>query len=242
MSRTAAPPMLPSRSALRRVWLARLGTLGAVIVAVLLGRWAWRDDEMAPAPQAPQPSFIMEHPSLTARENGAKLWQFDAAQIEPSPDGSQTFAHHVSNGVLFRGDKPILHLSADSVRLNNTSKDVEATGGVKASGNDQFSVASTIVRWNYARKLLLCPAKVEAKLRDWTFVAPNLNFNWQSGELACNSPVELQAPGVRMKATSLIASTKNRHLQLGGGTEMSFDVSKVRPQKWPDLFQLPSSR
>jgi len=234
--------MPPSRSAMRRVWLARLGTVGVVVVAVSLGRWAWRDDELAPVPQAPQPSFIVEHPSFTNRENGAKLWQFDAAQIEPSPDGSQTFARHVSNGVLFRGDKPILHLSADSVRLNNTSKDVEATGGVRASGNDQFSVASTIVRWNYARKLLMCPSKVEAKLRDWTFVAPHLNFNWRSGDVACNSPLELQAPGVRLKATSLLASTKTRVLHLGGGTEMSFDVSKVRPQKWPELFQLPVSR
>jgi len=242
MSRFAAPLMPPSRSAMRRVWFVRLGGVGAVVVAVALGRWAWRDDELAPVPGAPEPSFVMVHPRFISRENGAKLWQFNADKIEPSPDGSQMFARHVSNGVLFRGDKPILHLSADTVRLNNTSKDVEATGGVRASGSDQFSVASTIVRWNYARKLLMCPSKVEAKLRDWHFVAPHLNFNWSSGELACNSPVELEAPGVRMKATSLVASTKTRHLQLGGGTEMSFDVSKARPQKWPDLFRLSVSR
>lgn len=180
----------------------------------------------------------MEHPSLLSRKDGAKLWQFDAQTIEPSPDGSQTFAHHVSNGLLFRGGKAILHLSAQSVRLNNTTKDVEATGGVKASGNDRFSVASSVVRWNYARRLLMCPAKVEATLRDFHFQAPHLNYNWESGDLVCQAPVELNAPGVRLKATSLKASTKTRVLTLGGGSEMSFDVSKARPQKWPDLFQL----
>lgn len=211
---------------------------GALVGAALLGVWAWRDDDIAPAQREQLPAYTMERPSITVRKEGARLWQFDAAQIEPSPDGTQTFARKLSNGILFRADKPLLHLSAARVRLDNTSNNVEASGGVKASAPNRFSVASTVVKWDYARKLLSCPELVQARLRDFRFNAPHLEYNWESGELACDAPVELHAPGVRLKATRLKASTKTHVLELGGGSEMLFDVDKARPQKWPALFPL----
>lgn len=211
---------------------------GALVGAALLGVWAWRDDDIAPAQREQLPAYTMERPSITVRKEGARLWQFDAAQIEPSPDGTQTFARKLSNGILFRANKPLLHLSAARVRLDNTSNNVEASGGVKASAPNRFSVASTVVKWDYARKLLSCPELVQARLRDFRFNAPHLEYNWESGELACDAPVELNAPGVRLKATRLKASTKTHVLELGGGSEMLFDVDKARPQKWPALFPL----
>ena len=243
MSRSSLSSLLPapSRVARRRVWLGRLGALGVVAVAVLLVAWAWRDDDIAPAHREDEPAFTVEHPSIVARKNGQRLWQFDAAQIEPSPDGSQTVVKNVSNGILFRGDKPFLKISAKRVRLENVANNVEATGGVQASGPDRFAVSSSVVNWNYGRKLLLCPQPVTAQLRDFHFQAPRLNYNWESGELGCNSPVELQAPGVHLKAPHLKASTKTRALELGGGVSMTFDPQTARPQKWRDLLTLPGT-
>lgn len=229
-----------SRATRRRAWMVRLGGAGAFAVTVLLGAWAWRDDDIAPAHREQEPAFIMERPSITARKDGVRAWYFDAAQIEPSPDGTQTIARRVSNGILFRADKAVLHLSAARVQLDNATSNVRASGGVQAqaSSPNRFSISSPVVTWNYALKRLSCPSPVQAQLRDFHFEAPRLNYNWESGDLICNAPVELHAPGVRLKAMHLKASTKTHVLELGGGSEMSFDVSAARPQKWPALFSL----
>lgn len=242
MSRSLAPSSLPvpSSAARRRVWIGRLGSAGALVGMALLGAWAWRDDDLAPEQREQLPAFVMEHPSITVLKDGVRAWHFDAAQIEPSPDGAHTFARHLSNGVLFQGDKPILQLSAARARLDNNTSNVEASGGVhaQASSPNRFSIFSPTVMWNYALKMLSCPSSVQAQLRDFRFTAPRLDYNWESGDLICNAPVELRAPGVRLKATRLRASTKTRQLELGGGSEMLFDVDKARPQKWPTLFSL----
>ena len=181
--------------------------------------------------------MIVEGTSQTVRKDGKRLWQFDAARIELSPDGSQTLAHGVTNGVLFKDDRPVLHLSAPLVRLENASNNVEASGGVQAAGDGQFSVAAPLVRWNYKDKLLSCPSPVQAKLREFTFTAPRLDYRWDTGALSCESPVELHGPGARLSGTHLHASTKTRSLELGGG-DISFDVTKARPNKWRELLAL----
>ncbi len=242
MSRPVSSPLstpAPSRAARRRVWMRWLGWAGGLVGTALLGSWAWRDDEIAPAQREELPSYTMESPSFTVRKDGARLWQFDAAQIEPSPDGTQTFARKLKNGILFRADKPVLHLSAARVRLENATNNVEASGGVQASGPNRFVVESSVVKWNYARKMLSCPESVKARLRDFRFQAPRLNYNWESGDLMCDAPVELLAPGVRLKALRLKASTKTRVLELGGGVHLSFDPQKARPKELKNLLPTP---
>lgn len=245
MSNSLAPSALPvpSRAARRRAWIGRLGGAGALIGLALLGAWAWRDDDLAPEQREQLPAFIMEHPSITVRKDGVWSWHFDAAQIEPSPDGRQTFARKLSNGVLFRADKPVLRLRAARARLDNNTSNVEASGGIQAQAGDanRFSVSSTVVLWNYALKTLSCPSRVEAQLRDFHFQAPRLDYNWESGDLICNAPVELHAPGVQLKATRFKASTKTRVLELGGGVSMTFDARTARPQQWHNLLPLPGS-
>ncbi len=210
--------------------------MGLVAVALVV-RWGFRDDAISPVAPEALPPMVVEGTSQTVRKDGKRLWQFDAARIELSPDGSQTLAHGVTNGILFRDDKPILHLTAPLVRLENASNNVEASGGVHAAGDGQFEVTAPLVRWNYKGKLLSCPLPVQAKLREFTFSAPRLDYRWDTGALTCEAPVELRAPGVRLEGTHLHASTKTRALELGG-SELSFDVSKARPDKWRELLAL----
>lgn len=182
---------------------------------------------------------MAEQTRQTVSKDGKRLWQFDAARIELSPDGGQTFAHRVTNGIFFRDEKPFLHLSARLVHLENASNNLEATGGVKATGDDRFSVSSRLVRWNYAQKSLSCPTAVKAQLRDFSFDAPRLKYQWDTGALTCEQPIELRAPGIRLGAKRLNASTKTRVLELGGGVHLSFDTTKIRPEKLKNLLSIP---
>lgn len=208
-------------------------------VVGLIVRWGFQDDAIAPVSPEPEPPLIAEKTTQTVRVDGKRLWQFDASRIELSPDGSQTYAHRVSNGILFRDDKPFLHLSAPLVHLENTSNNVEASGGVKASGANRFAVSSRLVRWNYEKKRLLCPLTVTAQLRDFSFDAPRLKYQWDAGELTCDAPVELRAPGILLGAKRLKASTKTRVLELGGGVHLSFDARTAHPEKLKDLLATP---
>lgn len=232
-----ASPRLAVRRAGRRTWFRRGAWLVGAGVSVLVIAWGFRDDAISPAAPEPVPPLIAEKTRQTVRKDGKRLWQFDADKIELSPDGSQTFAHNVSNGILFRDDKPFIFLSARLVHLENNSNNVEASGGVTAKGENRFAVSSRIVKWNYAQKKLSCPSNVKANLREFTFDAPRLSYNWETSVLMCDSPVELKAQGVRLKGTRLKASTKTHLLELGG-SELSFDVRKARPNKWKDLLSL----
>lgn len=227
------------RRAQRRLWVRRGIVMCGTGVVLLVGLWGFQDDEISPVAPEQVPPIIAEQTSQTVRKDGKRLWHFNAARIELSPDGSQTFAHRVTDGILFRDDQPFLRLSARLVHLENASNNVEATGGVKATGNEHFSVASRLVRWNYGAKRLSCPTPVEAELRDFRFDAPRLNYQWDSGDLICEQPVELRAPGIRLGAKRLKASTKTRVLELGGGVHLSFDTKKARPEKFKDLLSIP---
>ena len=219
------------------MWFRRGAGLVGAGVAVMVVAWGFRDDAISPVAPEPEPPLIAEKTRQTVRKDGKRLWQFDAARIELSPDGSQTFAHNVSNGILFRDDKPFIHLSARLVHLENASNNVEASGDVTASSDERFKVSSPLVKWNYEQKKLSCPSPVKAHLREFTFNAPHLGYNWDTGVLTCDAPVELKAVGVRLKGTRLKASTKTHLLELGG-SELTFDVHKARPNKWKDLLSL----
>ncbi|BCM92397.1 hypothetical protein IAD21_04276 [Abditibacteriota bacterium] len=230
---------VPTRTMQRRLWWRRGAALVGAGAVLLVGWWGFQDDEISPVAPEPESPLIAEKTSQIVRKDGKRLWQFDASRIELSPDGSQTFAHRVSKGILFRDDKPFLNLSAQLVHLENTSNNVEATGGVKASGDNRFAVSSRLVRWNYSLKRLSCPTRVNAQLRDFSFEAPRLNYQWDAGELTCDQPVELRAPGIVLGAKRLKASTKTRVLDLGGGVHLSFDTKTAHPEKLKDLLSTP---
>ncbi len=223
----------------RRVWWRRGMLMALAGGIILIIWWGFQDDDISPVAPEPESPLIAEKTSQTVRKDGKRLWHFDAARIELSPDGSQTFAHRVSNGILFRDDKPFLHLSAQLIHLENTSNNVEATGGVKASGDNGFAVSSRLVRWNYGLQRLSCPTRVDAQLRDFSFQAPHLDYQWNLGELTCDAPVELRAPGIVLGAKRLKASTKTRLLELGGGVNLSFDSNTAHPEKLKDLLAIP---
>lgn len=218
------------------MWMRRLLGVVALSVVGVIVWWGFRDDEISPVAPEPVPPIIVEKTRQIVRKDGHRLWQFDARKIELSPDGSQTLAHNVSNGVLFKEDKPILRLSAPLVHLENNSNNVDANGGVKASGNNRFSISSRMVRWNYQRKVLACPTAVKANLRDFSFDAPYLQYKWDTGALTCDSPVELQAPGVRLGAKRLKASTNNRLIELEGDVRLTFYPKTARPKDWKNLL------
>ena len=224
----------PPRSASERVsralralwsrWPARLIIVGALLWSGSL-LWNWVNTESEAEQQAGDTSSPMRVEGLKSfvvRKDGQRHWQITADSVAVVQNGDAWLARGVSKATLFRDDKPWLFLSAPRVRLSNLSKNLDAVGGVKATGPDQFSFSTPQARWLDRKKLVEIPGPARAQLRGMSFSAPNLSYQWDKGALSCADQVEVRAPGAVLRGSKLEANLKTRQIELGGGVELVF--------------------
>ena len=210
-------------------YLSLLGA-GALLVALLV----WLNDEAPPAKTKQtyvSPLQIENLRSFTIRKDGQKVWEIAAKTVALSDKGDMTIAQNVSRATFFREGQPFLHLKAPHVRLSNLTNNLEATGGVFASGPDQFSFNTPLVRWLNKTKLVQCPQNVRATLRAFEFDAPALIYSWNTGEVLCKQKVELRTEGAVLRSSMLKANVKSRKIELGGGVELVFDPKTANFQQ-----------
>ncbi len=194
----------------------------------------WLGDEAPPAKTKQtyvSPLQIENLRSFTIRKDGQKVWEIAAQKVALSDKGDQTIAQNVSKATFFREGQPFLHLKAPHLRLSNLTNNLEATGGVFASGPDQFSFNTPLVRWLNKNKLVQCPQNVRATLRAFEFDAPDLIYSWNSGEVLCKQQVELRTEGAVLRSNMLKANVKSRKIELGGGVELVFDPKTANFQQ-----------
>jgi LPS export ABC transporter protein LptC len=209
-----------------------LSVVAFAVCFVLLLRWL--NDEV-PVTKTKQtyvsPLQIEDLRSFSVRQEGKKVWEISATKVEISPRNDQTIAQGVSKAIFFRDGEPFLNLKAPKVRLSNVTNNLEATGGVFASGPDQFSFSTPIVRWLNKTKLIQCPQAVQATLRAFEIDSPGLLYSWDSGELVCKQKVELRTEGAVLRSNMLKANVKSRKIELGGGVELVFDPKTANFQQ-----------
>jgi hypothetical protein len=86
-----------------------------------------------------------------------RSWAFDYGRAHLSADGSSGDIDDVKNGVVFRGGKPYLSISAEHVSINTDSLDFTAVGKVHVERIDDpghRSFDTDLVTWTNATKLL----------------------------------------------------------------------------------------
>ncbi|RYG65997.1 LPS export ABC transporter periplasmic protein LptC [bacterium] len=218
------------RGRLRRfAWLAT-----CVAAGVWLWQWVSTDDQGAPVTETSvEPSLQIENlQSFLVRRDGKPLWEISARRVAVSADRQSTQASKVEKGTLFRDGKPFINLSANNVFLSNVTNDLEATGGVKASGPNGFSFETTKAFWKSRTQIVDCPKPVTANLKGLIFETKNLRYNWEKGVLTCPDPVEVRAPGAVLRGKNMEVSLKTRQVKLSGGVEMVFNPNSA---KIPDL-------
>lgn len=236
MSRGASDPKSGAPRARLRRHLTRFGPFLALLVFVgsftMLLRWL--NDEgpqKLASTELVSPLQIENLQSFTVRKDGQKQWEISAQKVELSTKADQTIATNVSKATLFRNGKAFLILKAPLVKLANNTNNLEATGGISATGNDKFSFQTSVARWLNNKKLVQCPKAVRATLRGFEFDAPSLLYYWDSGQLICKEPVELRTKGAVLRSHTLKANVKSRELELGGGVELIFNPQTANFQQ-----------
>ncbi len=225
-SQGAAP-----RARLKRPILAACG----LAAAVWLWGWLSVDESGQPVSQtSDEPQAEIENlKPLLVRRDGQPLWEISARRVSFAADGASTLASGIERALLYRDGQPFLRLSAPRLRFSNHSSNLEATGGISATGPDGFSFQTARALWLSARQVVNCPKPATAWLRDFYFQTPRLSYNWQQGVLTCPDAVEVRMQGAVFRGKNLEATLKTRVVKLSGGVQLIFApsaVAKVLPR------------
>ena len=198
-----------------------------------LALWNWVTTESVEEQRAGDLSSPLKVEGLTSfvvRKDGQKYWAVAADSAQVVEGGNAWLASGVSKGVLFRDDQPWITMSAPRVRYSNVSKNLDAVGGVKARGPENFSFETPQARWLEQKKLVEIPGAVRAHLREMEFAMPNLGYQWEKGELQSPGPVEVRVKGGVLRGRQMTTNINTRVVTLGRDVELIFT---------PGVAQLP---
>ncbi|HVF11322.1 MAG TPA: LPS export ABC transporter periplasmic protein LptC [Abditibacteriaceae bacterium] len=201
----------------------RSATVAGVLAAVVfLGWWLWPGDEGAHRSVAPDaPAIEVEGAqSIIVREQGRKVWEFAAERIVVSANRAYVTATNVRRGVFYRDGRPYLHLRARSVRLNQQTRDLVASGTVEASGPDGFSVRTERAAWQHRLRRLQCPVAVRATLRGLTFQTSGLAYDATRGQLSCPRPVQVNSQHAVLRGVGAVVDVKPQRVEFQDGVEI----------------------
>jgi len=218
-------PLRPASPLSRRAGRSRLHVLfilvsfAALLVGgVFLTRWLAEESEnIAQSEDKTTPSIeIVNAQSMILREDGKKVFEVSAQRITISPDHHYVDAWKVDKGVMFRDGKPFLQIAADKVRINQQSRDMVATGLVKAHGADGFSLRTKQANWRHFKKILLCPKPVDATLRGVKLTTSTASYDTQKKLLTCPQPVRAVSKDTTFTARSATYDAPNHDLRCVG--------------------------
>jgi len=112
--------------------LARLRVPLAIVAAAVLSWIVYQTVHAGseiPPPPAQQQTRLAGGSANDKRIDG-KSWSLDYDTAELSADGAIATVEHVHDGVILRGGKPYMHLTAQHVTANLTLNDFIVTGNV----------------------------------------------------------------------------------------------------------------
>jgi len=207
----------------------------AGIVAVL----RWQDEDYNAA--LPGPSTAPSIEAEGARKvkvwepkTGRLAWEFSAKRITVDAQHIWTTATDVRDGVFYREGKPYLKLQARQVRLNQQTRDLDATGSVTAQLPDGFKLTTQRAVWTHSLGRLEATGTVSAKGRDgFALQTPRAVWTQSRGQLAATGGVNAQTrEGITLRTDRAVWTQASRRLEaIGGVNAQTRDGINVRAQR-----------
>ncbi len=145
--------------------------LGLLVLGGIVAVLRWEDDPqdtpVSPGPKTP-PIMAEDVQKVRVREpqTGRLAWEFSAKRITVDASHVWTTATDVRDAVIYREGKPYLQLQAREVRLNQQTRDVDATGSVHAKLPQGFTIQTQRALWTHQLGRLEANGTVKAQGRD----------------------------------------------------------------------------
>jgi LPS export ABC transporter protein LptC len=206
-----------------------------VLAALVFGAWTVLNNGDVP----PETNEAGKHPiaveadgarSIIVRKNGQKLWEFAAKKIEITADHSYATATGIEKGVLYKDGKPQWQLTAQNLKLDQRTNDVDARGGVSATGPNGLSVKTRRAVWKQQAERLVCPEVIDASMHGFKVSSGSASYESKTDELRCATSVTVTSSSATLKSPRAIAHPKQGIVSFEGGTDILIHKSAL-PQR-----------
>jgi lipopolysaccharide export system protein LptC len=155
--------------------------------------------------------------SITGYEGTRKLWEVSADKVEVAQSSPITSAQgHIKATLFDEKGKAFASITADFIRLNSVSKNLEVGGGVIVRTNTGLAVATDLARWMHSERKLYCPKSVVANTATIRVTAPRLTLDSEKERITCPGPVTASMPGLQLTGKGLSADSRLQQMDVKG--------------------------
>jgi hypothetical protein len=202
--------------------------------------WVWKSREPLPRQASLPPLAPEDIPTdlgleikgvngLIIRSKGKKEWELTAKKITISKDKSLIEVEGLQKAAYFRDDREVLNLSADRLRFNSLSRNLELIGHVRLTTLHGLLLTTSRVLWDSGKRRILCPEGVEAGIKRLLFKTDFLSFDPRRGIVDCPQEVRLTfGRGGFMRARRLSANLFTEMVDMSGGVYCRARVGKLK--------------
>lgn len=134
-----------------------------------------------------------------ARSKGEKLWEIRARFVRITPDGQTAIYKDVTQGVIYRQEKPFLLIKAKNIKLNLHNFDFIASDGIDISTQDNRSFHTEKIYWSSDAKKLYCPDETIVKAEGKTLRAKTVSIDFRNGEITMSGIEVILKPETLVK-------------------------------------------
>lgn len=200
----------------------RVKAASCVVLALLAiagARLALRNGDLEPETPGTEKTAMEAEGvrSIIVRKDGKKLWEFSAKSSGISSDHAYAWANGVEKGILYKNEAPFWRLTAQNVKLDQRTKDVEAKGKVGAQGPNGLKVSTRRALWSELGERLHCPEPVEATMRGVKVSSASATYDLKRDELRCVSEVKVTSDAATVISPRAVAHVKKGIVSFGGG-------------------------
>jgi hypothetical protein len=160
-----------------------LAAIGAIAAYLTWGVITAGNDAAAPPLQRP---ITISGGSAAGHRLTTPSWTMLYDHVEVNPETGYFDARGVRDAVIYRQGRPVLHLAAEKIEANLTSKDFTATGHLHAKQSlngvtRTFSTGSA--SWVDSTQRLTMPDQIRLQSEGTTLLVDGLTLDMKTGEM-----------------------------------------------------------
>lgn len=162
-----------------------------------------------------------------ANDQGKVQWEIRAREILlPKHNTGITLVRGLQGATYFHDEKRKLTISADMLRYNPVTKNLEILGDVTVTGYENLTVTCDLVRWIAARQQVVCPGEVKAFMKQFSFRTRRVEIYPAANKLLCPNAIHLVAGTALVEGHRLTANLQTETVDMEGPIVMKAHVGE----------------
>jgi len=124
---------------------------------------------------------------FVGRQNGEKAWELKTDVVEVSRDRQYATFRGPIAGVLLKGEKPAVSISASQAVYNTITRNLSAPGSANLKVSDGPVLIVKNVYWNARKSKLVCSGGIRARFDDSTMEGKDMTADLAKKEVVLHN-------------------------------------------------------